>query len=49
MGKKYYIVGFYNNKKEYLDTAETFREATKLLLEYSMAYGPSWTIDIILK
>lgn len=47
--KRWYIVGFKNNKRIDLDVAETLSQATKLLMEYNLAYAGSMTIDIILK
>lgn len=47
--KRYYIIGIYNGKKETLDCFDTLTEATKMMLEYRLAYGPNWEIDIVLK
>lgn len=43
----YSIIGVYQNcMPEELDTAETKHEAVKLMREYRMAFGPTWTIKI---
>ncbi len=38
------IYGSYRGKKEEIDTAETESSAWYLVQEYSMAYGPDWTV-----
>lgn len=49
MRKQYYIIGIKQGKRIDLDTAETLNQATKLIREYMLAYGPHWTIDVVLK
>lgn len=40
------IIGTYQGKTEVLDAYNTMSEAIKMLAEYRLAYGNSWTIDI---
>jgi len=47
--KRYYIIGIYNGRKETLDCFDTLAEATKVMPEYRLAFGPKWVIDIVLK
>jgi hypothetical protein len=43
----YSIIGVWQGcMPEELDTAETKQEAMKLVREYRMAFGPTWTIKI---
>jgi hypothetical protein len=43
----YKIVGKYRGKVEVLDRARDLREAEYLAREYSIAFGPEWSISII--
>jgi len=47
--KHYYIIGIHNGKKQILDHCDTLKEAMALLIEYKLAYGSKWHIDIVLK
>ena len=40
----YKIMGKSKQGKEELDTAETRKEAQRLVGEYIMAFGPGWTV-----
>lgn len=47
--KQYYIIGIYKGKSQDLDAYTSLVDATKALVEYRLAYGKNWTIDIVLK
>ena len=46
MHSKYKIIGTYKGKKEVLDVVNTRSEAQKLKIEYQMAYGANWIIEV---
>ena len=44
------IIAFYKGRTgEEIDSADTLREAEYLVGEYSLAYGPGWTFQIVEK
>ena len=47
--EQYYIIGIYKNKKHYLDCFNSITGAGKAYIEYKLAYGKDWIIDIVLK
>lgn len=47
--KQYYIIGTYKNKTQDLDCFTSLVEAEKALVEYKLAYGKNWIIEIVLK
>lgn len=42
----YKIMGTYKGRTEIVDEADTMEEAESMLGEYSMAFGPEWTLTI---
>lgn len=46
MRQQWVIKGTYNGKTEILDSFDSVSEAIKMRYEYSIAYGPSWTISV---
>ena len=40
----YQILGTLDGNTEVLDTAETAKEASELVYEYRMAFGPNWAV-----
>ena len=40
------VIGRYQGQIEVLDEFDTSLEASKMLAEYRLAYGPAWSIDI---
>lgn len=44
---EFVIMGTYNGRTEEIDTAETAREARRLVSEYAMAFGAGWSFEII--
>lgn len=42
--REYRIMGSYQGHTEEIDTAETRKEATRLVAEYRMAFGAGWSI-----
>lgn len=44
------LMGKYKNgEEEEIDTADTFNDAMYLEQEYRMAYGPDWTIRMVIQ
>lgn len=42
----YQIRGCYRGRKETVDTAETLKEARRLLAEYRLAFGADWRLRL---
>lgn len=47
--KQYIIIGIYKGELIELDCFDSMTEASKALIEYKIAYGKDWIIDIVLK
>jgi len=45
--RKYLIIGYYEGNSEVVDEAESKQEAEILAMEYRMAFGRGWTIDVV--
>ncbi len=43
----YLIIGYYEGNSEVVDQADDRAEADFMAAEYRMAFGPTWTIDVV--
>lgn len=43
---KLLIVGYFNGERQVLDIATNWIEGYKLLVDYKLAYGPNWDIQL---